>query len=245
MTRRMSKASKSPARKRRSRWEKRDERCSYFRTAVCPDADGHADLDFARPHRADLPVHDDAGADRERRPETVFRPRQFRHHGDPVLHPCRHLPDPRRRRAADDRVHHLAGRPFPGRSRPCRRRGLRDVRRDLGIQRRHRGGDRLDHDAGDGRARLSAPLRRRRDLDLGRARHPGAALDHPGAVRRLHQHLDRRAVHGRHRARHHSGADAGGGDLGRRLAQRLSADAERDSEAASGPRSAKASGACC
>ena len=36
-----------------------------------------------------------------------------------------------------------------------RRRGLRDVRRDFRLQRRHRGGDRLDHDAGDGRARLS------------------------------------------------------------------------------------------
>ena len=30
------------------------------------------------------------------------------------------------------------------------------VRRDLRLERRHRGGDRLDHDAGDGRARLSA-----------------------------------------------------------------------------------------
>ena len=36
------------------------------------------------------------------------------------------------------------------------RRGLRDVCRDFRIQRRDRGGDRLDHDAGDGRARLSA-----------------------------------------------------------------------------------------
>ena len=88
--------------------EKRDERGPDFRTAVRPDADGHADLDFARPHRADLPVHDDGSADRERRPEAVFRPRQFRHHGDSVLHPCRHVPDPRRRRATHDRVHHLA-----------------------------------------------------------------------------------------------------------------------------------------
>ena len=149
MTRRMSKASKS-VRRRRSRWEKRDERRSHFRTAVRPDADGHADLDFARPDRADLPVHDDRGADRKRRAETVFRPRQFRNHGDSVFHPRRHLPDPRRRRAPHDRLHHLAGRPFARRPRPRRRGGVRDVRRDFGLQRRHRGGDRLDHDAGDG-----------------------------------------------------------------------------------------------
>jgi len=41
----------------------------------------------------------------------------------------------------------------------------------------------LDHDAGDGRSRLSTPLRCRRDLDLRRAWHPGAAVDHSGAVR--------------------------------------------------------------
>ena len=38
--------------------------------------------------------------------------------------------------------------------------GLRDVRGGVGIQRRDRGGDRLDHDAGDGRdgyPRVSAP----------------------------------------------------------------------------------------
>src|ERR1700704_4873868 len=111
MTRPMSTVSKS-ARKRRSRWEKRDERRTDFRTAVRPDADGHADLDFARPDRADLPVHDDAGADRERRTEVVFRPRQFRHHGDPVLHPCGYLPDPRRGPPPHDRVYDLDGRPF-------------------------------------------------------------------------------------------------------------------------------------
>src|ERR1700712_2350697 len=134
MTPRMSKASRLPARKRQSRWEKRDERYSHFRPAVCPDADGHADFDFARPHGSDLPVYDDAGADRKRRPETVFGPRQFRHHGDSVFHPCRHLPDPGRRRASHDRVYDLAGRPFSGRSWASRRRGLRDVCRDLGVE---------------------------------------------------------------------------------------------------------------
>src|SRR6185437_6410251 len=137
---------------------RRDERGPDLRTSVCPDADGHADLDLARPDRAHLPVHDDGSADRERRPEAVFGPRQFRHHGDPVLHPGGHVPDARRRRAADDRVYDLTRRPSAGWSGPCRCRGLRDVRGDLRLQRCHRGGDRLDHDAGDGRIRLSAPL---------------------------------------------------------------------------------------
>ena len=128
---------------------------------------------------------------------------------------------------------------------PRRRRGLRDVRRDLRLERRDRGGDRLDHDARHGGIRLSAPVRRRRDLDLGRARHPGAALDHPGAVRRLHQHLDRRAVHGRHRARDHAGVDARRRDLVRRLPQRLPAHAEERASASNGRPSAKASGGCC
>src|SRR3981189_2851439 len=67
--------------------------------------------------------------------------------------------------------------------------------------------------------RLAPPLRRRRDLVLGCARHSGAAVDHSGAVRRFHQHLDRGAVHGRHRARDHAGLDAGCRDLVHRLAQ--------------------------
>src|ERR1700710_1688164 len=92
-----------PATPRRSRLEKRDERRHYFRTAVRADADGHADFDFARPHRADLPVHDDPGADRKRRTEIVLRPRQFRYHGDSIFHPGRYFPDPWRRGAADDR----------------------------------------------------------------------------------------------------------------------------------------------
>ena len=76
------------------------------------------------------------------------------------------------------------------------------------------------------RTRLSAPVRRRRDLDIGRARHPGAAVDHPGALWRFNQHLDRGIVHGRHRAGDHAGFDACGGDLVHRLAQRLPAHAK-------------------
>src|SRR3569832_2927287 len=100
-TPRMSMASKS-AKTRRSRAEKRDECGADFWTAVCPDADGHADLDLARTERAHLPVHHDGSADRERRPEAVLGSKQFRDHGDPVLYPGRHFSHPRRRRAADD-----------------------------------------------------------------------------------------------------------------------------------------------
>src|SRR5450631_4197025 len=113
MMRRMSTASKS-ARRRRWRWEKRDERCSYFWTAVRPDADGDADLDFARPDGSDLPVHDDGSADRERRTEIVFWSRQFRNHGDSVFHSRRHLSDSWWRCAPHDCLYHFAGRPFAG-----------------------------------------------------------------------------------------------------------------------------------
>ena len=45
---------------------------------------------------------------------------------------------------------------LPGGLGSGRRRGVRDVCRDFRLQRRDRGGDRLDHDAGDGRARIPA-----------------------------------------------------------------------------------------
>ncbi len=45
------------------------------------------------------------------------------------------------------------------RPRACRRRSLRDVRGDLRLERRNRGCDWLDHDAGDGRSRLSEAVR--------------------------------------------------------------------------------------
>ena len=76
----------------------------HLRAADRADADRHADLDLARPHRAHLPVHDDAGADRVGGAEAVHRHREVRDHGDPVLHPRRQLPHPRRRGAADDRT---------------------------------------------------------------------------------------------------------------------------------------------
>ena len=42
---------------------------------------------------------------------------KLRDHGDPVLHPGRQLPHPRRRRAAHDRLRHLDGRPLVRRPR--------------------------------------------------------------------------------------------------------------------------------
>ena len=127
----------------------------HLRAAVRPDADRHADLDLARPHRAHVPLHDDDGADRVGRAEALHRHREVRDHGDPVLHPRRQLPHARRRRAADDRLRVVDGRPLGRRPRSRRRDGLRAVRRRVrqlaGDGRRHR----LDHPAGDGRSRAS------------------------------------------------------------------------------------------
>ena len=87
--------------------------------------------------------------------------------------------------------------------------------------------------------RLSAPLRRRRDRDLGRARHPVPALDQSrhlrgGDERHAAQGAGRRdrrlgvrrtAVHRRSRARADAGHHARRDHLVPRLAQRLSAHA--------------------
>ena len=76
------------------------------RCSCAPDAHRDADLDRARPHRAHLPLHDDAGADRIGGAEALHRHREVRDHGDPVLHPRRQLPHPRRRGQADDQLRH-------------------------------------------------------------------------------------------------------------------------------------------
>ena len=165
---------------------------------------------------------------------------------DPVLHSHRLVFDPRRCRPSRmiNFTTAMVGH-WPRRPRPLhQRRRLRAVRGDLGLERRHRRRDRLDHDAGDGRARLSAPVRRRRDHDLGRARHPGAALDHPGAVRRVDQLVGRRAVHGRHHSGPDPGGPAGHGHVVHRLAQRLPAHAASSpGRERLAPRSTTASGA--
>ena len=142
------------------------QRVDHLRAAVRPDADRHADLDLARPHRAHLPVHDDDGADRVGRAEALHRHREVRDHGDPVLHPRRQLPHARRRRAADDQLRLVDGRPLGRRPRPRRRDGLRAVRRGVGQLAGDRRRDRLDHPAGDDQAglsrRASAPASSRR-----------------------------------------------------------------------------------
>jgi hypothetical protein len=58
-------------------------------------------------------------------------------------------------------------------------------------------------------AGLSEALRRRRDHDLGRARHPDPAVDRDGDVFGHHQHLGRQAVHGRRGAGPAAGLPAG------------------------------------
>jgi hypothetical protein len=82
-----------------------EDRC-IFASAHCPDADRHADLDFARPDGADLPVHADRSADGFGGAEAVHRHREVRDHGDSVLHSGRQFPDSRRRGAAHDRLRH-------------------------------------------------------------------------------------------------------------------------------------------
>ena len=141
---------RAEARRRRAR-----QRLDHLRAADRADADRHADLDLARPHGAHVPVHDDDGADRVGGAEAVHRHREVRDHGDPVLHPRRQLPDARRRRAADDQLRLVDGRPLARRPRPRRRDGVRAVRRGVGVVAGDGGRDRLDHPAGDGEAGLS------------------------------------------------------------------------------------------
>src|SRR5437868_4946426 len=81
-----------------------DDRFDHLRAARRPDADGHADLDRARPDRADIPVLLHVGADRIRGAEAIHRHREVRDHGDPVLHPRWKLSHPWRRRETHDRV---------------------------------------------------------------------------------------------------------------------------------------------
>src|SRR4051812_15672570 len=109
MTMPMSKAS-TPTRK--TSRERKYECADYFCIAAGADADRHADFDFARPDGADLPVHDDAGADRVGGAEAIHRHREVRDHGDPVLHFGRQLPDPWRRGAAHDQFRVVHGGPL-------------------------------------------------------------------------------------------------------------------------------------
>src|SRR5665647_1974642 len=89
----------------------RDEQRVDLRPADRADAHRHADLDRARPHRAQLSLRDDRGADRSGGAQAVHRDRELRDHGDPVLHPGRQLPDAWWRRPPHDPLCHHDGRP--------------------------------------------------------------------------------------------------------------------------------------
>ncbi len=221
------------------------EPVDHLRAAVRPDADRHADLDLARPHRAHVPVHDDDGADRVGGAEALHRHREVRDHGDPVLHPRRQLPHAWRRRAADDHLRVVDGRPLGRRPRPRRRHGLRAVRRGVRQLAGDRRRDRLDHPAGDGQAGLPAALRRGRHHHVRRARHPDPAVDRDGDVRGRDQHVGRRAVHRRHRPGHRARDVARARRRGGARARTTIRASRRRRGRSAGARSARASGACC
>ena len=116
---------------------------------------------------------------------------------------------------AHDPLRHRAGRPLARRAGAGRCAGLRAVRRGLGLEPGHGGGDRLDPAAGDGQAGLPQEFRRRRDRHLGRSGHPDPAVDRDGHLRGIHQLVDRQALHRRHRAGHRAGGAADVRHLGR------------------------------
>ncbi len=105
----------------------------HLRAADRPDADRHADLDLARPHRSHVPLHDDRRADRVGGAEAVHRHREVRDHGDSVLHPGRQLPDPRRRGEADDHASPPRWSATGTAAWPRRCDGVRAVRRGVGL----------------------------------------------------------------------------------------------------------------
>src|SRR3954471_12396863 len=74
---------------------------------------------------------------------------------------------------------------------------------------------------------LPAPLRCRHHHDVGRPRHPGAALDHPRPLRGVDEQLDRQPVPGGRRPGHRPLRAARRGDPRDRVAPRLSAHAPR------------------
>src|SRR5882762_6744629 len=205
----------------------RDEQCVYLRASDRIDADGHADLDRARHDGFDLHLHDDECSDRIGGAETVYRDRQFRDHGDPVLHSCRKFSHPRRRRAPHDQFCDLDGRALVWRPRAGGRDGVRAVRRGVGIVTCDRDRDRVDHAAGDGAPGIPQALRRRRDYHVRRTRHPDPAVDRDGDLlrgdgrqRRARSFrpprlvsLGRTDVHGRRHSRYHARHAAWAHDL--------------------------------
>ena len=158
----------------------RDEQRDYLRAADRVDADRYADFDRARHDGSDLHLHHDKRSDGIGGAEAVYRDRQFRDHGDPVLYPRRKFSDPWRGRAPHDQFRHLHGRALVRGTRACRRNGLRAFRGGIGIVTSDRDRHRFDHAAGDGAAGFPQALRCRRDRHLRRTRHPDPAVDRDG-----------------------------------------------------------------
>ena len=138
------------------------------------------------------------------------------------------------------------GRPLARRPGPGGRHGLRAVRRRVGQLAGDRGGDRLDHPAGDGRSRAS-----RRASAPASSRRPGALgiLIPPSIVMVMYAVATNTSVGAlfiagivpglvlaTHARRHH---------LVARAQEQLPAAAEGHLAPSAGARSARASGACC
>ncbi len=166
-----------------------------------------------------------AGADHGRRAQALHRHREVRDHGDPVLHPRRQFPHPRRRGAADDQLRDVDGRPLVRRAGARGRDGLRAVCGRLRLVAGHRGRDRLDHPAGHGQAGLPQVVRRGRHHHVRGARHPDSAVDRDGDVLGRDQHVGRPAVHGRRHPRNRPRDDARPHDVAPRAEEQLPAPA--------------------
>ena len=198
-----------------------------LRPAVIADADRHAGVDRARPHRADLHVHADRRAHGIGRAQAVHRAGKLRDHGDPVLHPGRHFPHPWRRRPAHDRFRHRDGRALvwrPGAWRGCSpARCLRRCPAPSPATVVAIGSVILPAMVAQGFPKRFGAGVITTSGSLGIL---DSAVDPDGALRGRDQFIGRQAVHRRHCPGHRARDDARRDDLVSRLAQQLSAHAE-------------------
>ena len=154
--------------------------------------------DLARPDGAGVPVHDDRRADRIGRAQALHRHREVRDHGDPVLHPRRQLPHPRRGGEADDQLLHLHDRPLVRRHGPGRRSWPAPSSRRSPARRWPRS-SRSARSCCRRWSRQGYPeaLRRRRHHHLGRVGHPLPAVGQPRHLRHRHHRHERHRAEGR------------------------------------------------
>ena len=120
---------------------------------------------------------------------------------DPVLHAGGRHDECRRHHREADRARDHAGRPFPRRARARQRAHQHADGRRLGLIDGGRRGDRQDHGAGDGAARLSQAVRRRADQRGVDPRQHDSAEPRADHLRGARGGLGRRAVRRHHRAR--------------------------------------------